>query len=48
MRTRKEIENIGNDIVGFSSSSNKLILEVLLDLRDQNEKIINILKLPYK
>ena len=41
MRTRKEIENEGDNIVGFSCSSNNLILETLLDIRDQNEEIKN-------
>ncbi len=34
MRSREEIESDADRIIGFSYSSDELILEVLLDIRD--------------
>lgn len=34
MRNRQTIEQEADDIIGFSHSSNKLLLEVLLDIRE--------------
>ncbi len=39
MRPRQTIEAEADDIIGFSHSSNKLILEVLLDIRDLLQSI---------